>query len=426
MLSVLLVNNEDINKSSLLNILKKFTNLSITKSDTIDEALKLFDKRYFEILFIDSSLESINNLEKFKTNNPNTIIISIYEEFNKELKDAIFKIGVNDYINNSTDVQILDQRISNYIDLAKLKKEQLFRSDAINLFDKNINKHFLTFKLNSSESKLEFWDYFSSSYFQRYTNMDESIDLLYAFTSWMFLNHRECEVIKETDKQNMYLTLQPIDYMSDKVVEGIIAKYASNTNYKITSHKLSLKLANIPSEEKVKNNSKLDEETKNILAKTHFNKISAAEFVDSTAIELVSKIEKLYELEDMFDEAIINFEKKPNTDTAELLSQEIMEYVDSIELLVDFQHLAYALKTLADAIRNIKQEQMQEKEVKKFTTLMLHLLNDLSTWRENIFVKQDANDIHYLDSSLLSSCLQIQAVFEEEDLEEDDDNFELF
>jgi two-component system chemotaxis response regulator CheY len=426
MLSVLVIDNENIDKSSLYEILKNFKKLTLTKANTIDESLELFDKRYFELMFLDCSIESVEKLKNFKTKNPNIIIISIYDEFDQELKDAIYKLGINDCINNTTDKEILTQRISNYLDLARLNKEQLLHSDAINLFHKEISRHFLTFKLNSSQSKLEFWDYFSSSYFQRYAGIDESIDLLYAFTSWMFLNKRECEVIKETDKENMYLTLQPIDYMSDKVVKGIINKYAKNTNHKITDHKLSLKLTNLPQIPKLKNTSKLDEETKDILSKTHFDKITAAEYVESTAIELINKIEDLSELEDKIDEAILNFESDPNTDTTKLLSQEFMEYVTAVDMLVDFQHLAYALKTLADAIKNIKQEQMQEKEVKKFTTLILLLLNDLSTWRENIFIKQEANDIHYLDSSLLSSCLQIEAIFEKEKIEEDEDDFELF
>lgn len=44
-----------------------------------------------------------------------------------------------------------------------------------------------------------------------------------------------------------------------------------------------------------------------------------------------------------------------------------------------------------------------------------------------IFIRQEANDIHYLDSSLLSSCLQIQSIFEDKEVsQEDEDDFELF
>jgi two-component system chemotaxis response regulator CheY len=426
MLSVLLVNNNNIDKSPIISILEEFPNVYISKSETVEEALELFSKRYFEILFLDSTMESVESLEKFKIDNPSIVIISVYTELDHEVKDAALEAGISDYLSNSTDTKLLKQRISNYIDLARFKKEQTFYSDAINLFDKDINRRYVTFKLTSNESKLEFWDYFSSSYFERYHGIAESIDLIYAFTSWMFLNKRECEVVKETDDENMYLTLQPLDYMSEGVVSNLIEKYSSGTNYKVSNHKLSLKLTDISKIEKNTNVSKLDDETKTILSKTHFNKISAQEFVESTALELMNKIEDLSDLEDRIDQALISFENNPNTDTTELLSEEIMEYVDVIEMLVHFQHLAYALKTLANAIKNIKQEQMQEKEVKKFTTLSLHLLHDLSLWRENIFIKQEANDIHYLDSSLLSSCLQIEAIFEKEKIEEDEDDFELF
>ena len=79
-----------------------------------------------------------------------------------------------------------------------------------------------------------------------------------------------------------------------------------------------------------------------------------------------------------------------------------------------------------EGFKSITLDQLTSKEVKKFTTLMLHLLHDLSTWRDNIFVKQEANDIHYLDSSLLSSALQIETIFANKEVEEDDDSFELF
>jgi two-component system chemotaxis response regulator CheY len=243
----------------------------------------------------------------------------------------------------------------------------------------------------------------------------------------MFLNKRECKVIKETDDEHMYLTLLPIDYMSEKVINNLIEKYGNNIDFKLDTHKLSIKLSQAAQKsEKKSSTSNLDEETKSILSKAHDEKITATEFLDSTPIEFVNKIEELYELENGIDEALINFEQSPSIDNLAPLSQAFLQYVDMIEMLVDFQHLSYALKTLASSIDNIKEEQLNEKDVKKFTTLTINLLNDLSQWRENIFIKQEANDIHYLDSSLLSSCLQIEAIFEKEKIEEDEDDFELF
>ena len=59
--------------------------------------------------------------------------------------------------------------------------------------------------------------------------------------------------------------------------------------------------------------------------------------------------------------------------------------------------------------------------------MLLNLLHDLNAWRENVFITQVARDIHYLDASLLSSCIQIEAIFEEKKADVDgDDEIEFF
>jgi len=426
MYSVLVIQNKNISTSSLKDSLESFEDIDVTNVDTLEKALELFEKRYFEIVFIDSDFNALEQIPKFYSQNNELIIICVYDTYDENRRKKAIESGIKDCIHKEIDTDLLKQRISNYIELVQLNKERLFHSNAINLFDEDIYQRFLTFKLNSSRAKLEFWDYFSDTYFEKYENISESLDILYAFASWMFLNKRDCELVKETSPESMYLTLQPIDYMNKKVMNDIIEKYAHLVNYRIENHKLSLKVDIKIGAPKNSNISKLDETTKDILGKTHFEKITAYEYVNSTALEFINKIEDLSELEDKIDEALIKFEENPNTQTIQLLSEKILEYVDVLELLVDFSHLAYGLKRLADALKGITEEQMQEKEVKKFTTLALHLLNDLSTWRDNIFIKQEANDIHYLDSSLLSSCLQIEAVFQKEKIEEDEDDFELF
>lgn len=426
MYSVLVIHSENIDKSPLQKSLESFKDIHITHVDSVEKALNIFEKRYFEILFLDSTLNVFDDLHKFYERNKELIIICIYDIYDEQKRKKDIEAGIKDCINKDVDEDLLKQRISNYIELVQLNKERTFHSKAINLFDEDIYQRFITFKLNSSRAKLEFWDYFSDSYFDKYEKMSKSLDILYAFASWIFLNNRDCELIKETSPESMYLTLQPIDYMNTKIINNIIEKYGKDVNYLIQKHKLSIKVDIKVGAAKNSNVYKLDDTTKNILSKTHFEKISAQEYVNSTALEFMSKIEDLYEIEDKIDETVINFEKEPTTQSIHNLSEDILKYVDVLELLVEFSHLSYGLKTLADALNNITQEQMQEKEVKKFTTLMLNLLNDLSSWRDNIFVKQEANDIHYLDSSLLSSCLQIEAVFQKEKIEEAEDDFELF
>ena len=58
--------------------------------------------------------------------------------------------------------------------------------------------------------------------------------------------------------------------------------------------------------------------------------------------------------------------------------------------------------------------------------LLTNMVSDLASWRKTIFIDRQANDVHYLDSSLLSSCLQIEMIFNENEIEEEDDGLELF
>lgn len=59
--------------------------------------------------------------------------------------------------------------------------------------------------------------------------------------------------------------------------------------------------------------------------------------------------------------------------------------------------------------------------------MLLNLLHDLESWRQNVFILQNARDIHYLDASLLSSCIQMEAVFDDKALaDEDEGELEFF
>ena len=59
--------------------------------------------------------------------------------------------------------------------------------------------------------------------------------------------------------------------------------------------------------------------------------------------------------------------------------------------------------------------------------LLLELLkDDVIKWRRIIFMEQSTDNVHYLDSSLLSSCMQIEAILKDEEIEEQDEDIEFF
>lgn len=95
--------------------------------------------------------------------------------------------------------------------------------------------------------------------------------------------------------------------------------------------------------------------------------------------------------------------------------------------MVDFQHLGFAVQTLINFLATLTEEQFEGDKIKKLSSMLINLLHDLNSWRENVFITQVARDIHYLDASLLSSCIQIEAIFEEKSVDVGaDDEIEFF
>lgn len=409
--------------------LRHFDDINIVITHDKEEALALLSDQYFELLFFDLDYDSIEVVKILKEYNPETILIAFNSDLSPAQREKALALGARDCIRKTIDNELIRMRLANYFELVTHKKQSLFHTDAINLFDKSVFSRMVTFKLDSYTAIVEFWDYFRDEQFKEYENIDASIATLYAFALWLSRNDLECKIVKETNPSSLYLTICPMDFISEQVVKNILLKHDKGVAYLRDENRLSLKLDRLDPESSKDVSAgvlEIDDTKRKILGKMHLDKISAAEFVETTAISFMSKVDSLADIEDRISDALITFENGPSTEKTHLIANAFSSYVEVTRLLVEFGHLVFAIETLADVIVGVTQEQLTPKEVTKFTTLMLHLVTDLATWRENIFIKQEANDIHYLDASLLSSCLQIETIFVGKSIEEEDDDFELF
>ncbi|MDO8453704.1 MAG: response regulator, partial [Sulfurimonas sp.] len=98
-------------------------------------------------------------------------------------------------------------------------------------------------------------------------------------------------------------------------------------------------------------------------------------------------------------------------------------YVRAINNLFEFTALAYALSSLSVFIKSSAKIISEDSEKRRMLSLLLeHLGHDLTSWREHIFILQDTADIHYIDSSFFSSCMQIEAIIDDKHVDADDDN----
>jgi len=137
----------------------------------------------------------------------------------------------------------------------------------------------------------------------------------------------------------------------------------------------------------------------------------------------------IYELEDVKELLDISLSKVfDNAEDLKKLSQLLTNYGLIIHNnFYEFEAIAIGLRNLADTLEEKSKDVQSDFDYNHIQHLIELLISDLDNWYETIFINQNVDHIHYLDSSLLSSCIQMQSQISNTNAEEEDDNdLELF
>ena len=148
----------------------------------------------------------------------------------------------------------------------------------------------------------------------------------------------------------------------------------------------------------------------------------AAEYVKEVEID-TDILEELAEIEQEAASSLgltDTFSTSAKAEVIDLFNQ----YTSMIERLMEFQELSYALRVLVDLLENIDMEVIQH-ESAYIIIYTKAIISDLSAWRISVFIEQDAEDIHYLDKTLLSSIAQLQILLTPES-DAESHNMEFF
>lgn len=173
------------------------------------------------------------------------------------------------------------------------------------------------------------------------------------------------------------------------------------------------------SEEPAKAKLKIDEDENRLLRRSHINKTTASEYIAELDYEILQELQELDELDNDFKESIFSLSEEASIDGLRQMSVQLETYAHEISMLFEFEDLAYAIRSLAKLIAHIEEGAVDSKQMKKVILLLSGIQSDLGEWRRLLFVSQSALDIHYLDSSLFSTCLQIELILSDESNEID-------
>jgi len=440
-MNILIVDDNQNNRMTIELLLEDMSDVDIEEAVDGAEAISMCKEQHFDLIFMDIMMPNVNGIEatkEIKTFCASSMIIAISALDDEKSKHGMLQSGAEDYITKPIDAELFVQRVKNYMTILTIRAKPFYATAMASLFSDSVFPLSKIFTINSEDSLVYFWDYFLNTTHDKAQNISDVVRLIYGIGLWLLKTGRTTSIVSEENDDNLYITHILLKSISERVITNLLLKHSPNTAYILKEGILSFKLNKVleltpiqtSSETKVITSSETKVMTYNeeILSKTHFNKVDASAFVESTAIGLMDKLESLENIEDSLDISLFAFENENTVKNLRSVSKLLLDYVEVIIQLVEFEHLSHAISSLARFLENLEESQFDEKKVKKLVTLTIHFISDLGTWRINIFIKQEANDIHYLDSSLLSSCLQIESIFQEEIVSEDDneDDLEFF
>jgi two-component system chemotaxis response regulator CheY len=427
MRKILLVDDNDNNRLTLELLLEEIENVEVFEAHDGEEAISMCQKENYDLIFMDIMMPRVDGFEAtkaIKESGHKAMIIALSALDDEASKHKMMSLGAEDYLTKPVDAELFQMRVKNYLMIIDKRKKKVFDLEAINPFNKNVFNRSYNFRINSEEALAEFWDYWLNGT-KNILDLSDCVRIIYGFGLWLLKRDKRFHIVAEESNEKLYITLFDISLIKKNVIRNLLLKHYPNAQYILNEGTLSFQLDKMVMQEK--ESIEISDEKKEILKKTHNNTIHASDYVNNTAINLMGKIDGLEEINNEIDEAILIFEDNPSTKTLYSVIENFEEYNKVLQQLDDFEHLAFAINTLMTFLSNITQEQFSPEKVKNLASMLLNLLHDLESWRQNVFILQNARYIHYHDASLLSSCIQMEAVFDDKALaDEDEGELEFF
>ncbi|AHJ13969.1 response regulator [Sulfurospirillum multivorans] len=430
MYKVLIVDDNDNNRLTLNLLLEEVDGIEIFEAEDGQVAVEMCVKNHFDLIFMDIMMPVLDGFEAtqfIKQVNKKSMIIALSALDDDTSKNRMLSLGAEDYLTKPLNAEHFLQRIRQYLRIIALRNKQIHKfSSALNPFNAHVFHRNITFRIDDEEALAQFWDYWLNCE-KNIINLSDCVRLIYGFVLWLLKHEYECSIVVEESEEKLYMMLLHVKPLNGNIIKNILLKHFANAKYILSNDMLTFQLDKEIKRDTTSSSVEMSDETKKILSKTHDNVQSAVDYINSTAISFLSKIDGLEIINDDTDKAILVFEKEPNKRNLSVIYENFQEYAEILAELMEFEHLGFAVRTLIDFLGTLTEEQFDTDKSKRLSAMLLNLLHDLSSWRENVFITQVARDIHYLDSSLLSSCIQIEAIFDEKSLDPShDDDIEFF
>jgi len=146
--------------------------------------------------------------------------------------------------------------------------------------------------------------------------------------------------------------------------------------------------------------------------------------------ESINNIDALREELFVYEHSIVSLDKLSNREVVVKLresAQGIHLLIDIMDRLELFSVSVSAAQNLIEFLESITEEMLVDANKKElFIDAYLALYEDIGSWINKLFIEQDTENINYFDASFANTCLEIEAIFMQEEGSDDDSDLEFF
>lgn len=322
------------------------------------------------------------------------------------------------------------------------KSNPLSEKKAVNPFCSDI-RHFQTvFKILDSEAMMDFGIWILARCEEQREMCLKINRLLELFYELMYFETKCKELLTITVEENfelLFISMQfdkPIQHYV--VIESLQQLLNSSCIIQEKNLHIRLRIQEDKNQEKVHAEPSLpavfinflkplievSSEEKELLRRTFVQKNSAREYVHDLGGNVLEEIRDLSSADEEWKQYVSIMENEPSALNLQKFVEGVLGiYAGALNNLFEFTALGYSLSSLGVFLKAHADVIMSD-PLKRGRMIMFleNLGDDLASWRNHIFIAQDTGDIHYLDSSFFSSCMQIEGIMRDQEIAVDDEN----
>jgi CheY-like chemotaxis protein len=475
---LLIVDDVEDNRLVLRAICRKIEGFEIQEAEDGIEAIEKADSWAPHIILMDIMMPRLDGFQAskvIKERYPEMVIMAVTAVIDPQMEENMAAIGVGTYIRKPIDKELIRFKLQSSASLLRAKEgcyKPLSQKEALNPFNKDIRNFKIIFDITDAEGMMDFGIWILSRCEDRFMNVcsrvDTTIELFYELMRQGIRQSFTVSIITEESFEELYVTLKlpsPINIPAN--MKEIVCELGNNCIIKenIACIRLGVRTSTtVPPSKKVisetpsvvhvaieekahyveavpaiesipkkiqpqKELRVMEDMDKELLRQSFVHKTTAVEYVRDIGGDVLDEIRDLASLDEEWKDKLSILEEEPSVQNIQSFADGVLGvYVSAINNLFEFTALGYALSALGSFLKENGELIISDhKKLKTMVMLMEHLGADLSSWREHIFGLQDAADIHYLDSSFFSSCVQIEGILGNKAVEtDDDDEMEFF